>query len=80
MHACNLARKKREKREYLDNQLTRALMKAWDMFFVSSVEIPRIKVGKRQTIDTLINEEALLLAKYLRNEKKKWNPRIANIN
>jgi hypothetical protein len=55
-------------------------MKALDMFFVSSVEIPRIKVGKRQTIDTLINEEALLLAKYLRNEKKKWNPRIANIN
>jgi hypothetical protein len=29
----------------------------------------RIKVGKRQTIDTLINEEALLFAKYLKNEK-----------
>jgi hypothetical protein len=24
-----------------------------------------------------INEEALLLAKYLRNERESWNPRIA---
>jgi hypothetical protein len=40
------------------------------------VEIPRIKHGKRQTLDTLINEESLLLAKYLRNERKEWNPRI----
>lgn len=30
--------------------------------------IPRIKVGERQTIETPINEEALLLAKYLRIE------------
>ena len=30
--------------------------------------------------DTLINEEALLLAKYLRNERKDWIPRLANIN
>jgi hypothetical protein len=34
----------------------------------------------RQTIDTLVNEEALLLVKFLRTEKKEWNPRIANIN
>jgi hypothetical protein len=27
-------------------------------------------------IETLINEEALLFAKYLRNEKKEWIPRI----
>lgn len=48
--------------------------------FESNVEIPRNKVGKRKTVETLINEEALLLAKFLRNEKKKWNPRIAKIN
>ena len=41
-----------------------------------TVEIPRIKVGKKQTIETLINEEALLLAKFLRNERKEWVPRI----
>jgi hypothetical protein len=40
------------------------------------VEIPRMKVGNRQTIETLISEEALLFAKYLRNEEKKWIPRI----
>jgi hypothetical protein len=33
-------------------------------------------MGNRQSIDTLINEEALLFAKYLRNEKKDWLPRI----
>jgi len=37
-------------------------------YFESKVEIPRIRAGKRQTIETLINEEALLLAKFLRNE------------
>jgi hypothetical protein len=39
------------------------------------VEIPRIKVGERQTIETLIDEEALLLAKYLRDENEEWSPR-----
>ena len=32
------------------------------------VDVERIKIGKRQTIDTLISEEALLFAKYLRHE------------
>jgi hypothetical protein len=27
----------------------------------------RMKIGKKQTIETLINEEALLLSKYLRS-------------
>jgi hypothetical protein len=44
------------------------------------VEIPRMKVGKRQEFETLINEEALLLAKYLRNERKSWNPRIVQLS
>jgi len=48
--------------------------------FNRKVKIPRIRHGKRQTIDTLINEEALLLAKFLRNERKEWNPRIPAIN
>jgi len=33
------------------------------------VDVERIKFGKRHTIDTLISEEALLFAKYLRKEK-----------
>ncbi len=48
-------------------------------FFESMVEIPRMKVGAKQTIETLINEEALLLAKYLRHERKDWIPRLVNL-
>lgn len=29
-------------------------------------------MGKKQTVETLINEEALLLAKFLRKERKEW--------
>jgi hypothetical protein len=37
-------------------------------------------MGDQQEIETLINEEAYLLAKFLRNEKQTWFPRIANLN
>ena len=37
------------------------------------------KKKKRQTLDTLINEEALLLAKFLRSEHMEWNPRHASL-
>jgi len=43
------------------------------------VETPRIKFGKRQTVETLINEEALLFAKYLRNERKNGLPELISI-
>lgn len=33
-------------------------------------------INKRQTIETLISEEALLLAKFIRDERKTWIPRI----
>jgi hypothetical protein len=35
--------------------------------------------GEKQELETLINEEALLFAKYLRNERETWIPRIAQI-
>ena len=44
----------------------------------TKVEIPRIRMGKSQEIETLINEEAYLLAMYLSNEKASWIPRIAS--
>jgi hypothetical protein len=34
------------------------------------------RTGKKQEIETLINEEALLFGMYLRNEKKDWIPRM----
>jgi hypothetical protein len=49
-------------------------------FFESTVEVPRIKIGKKQTIETLINEEALLFGKFLRDEIKSWIPRILTIS
>ena len=58
---------------------TRELMKQLDKFFDSYLEVPRIQVGKRQNIETLINEEALLLAQYLRNEKSEWTPRTVMV-
>ena len=45
--------------------------------FECMVEVPRIRIGKRQTVETLINEEALLLAKFLRKERKTWRPRVS---
>jgi CRISPR/Cas system-associated endonuclease Cas1 len=51
-------------------------LKILNEYFETKVEIPRIRTGKKQSIETLINEEALLLAKYLRGERKTWIPRI----
>jgi hypothetical protein len=51
-------------------------MKQLNKFFESDIAVPRMQIGKQQTIETLINEEALLLAKYLRNEGENWSPRI----
>jgi len=61
--------------EYEANDLAEGL----NDFFNRKVEIPRIKYGKRQTLDTLINEESLLLAKFLRNEKREWTPRLPTL-
>ncbi|MEM2780698.1 MAG: tyrosine-type recombinase/integrase, partial [Candidatus Bathyarchaeia archaeon] len=46
------------------------------LFRKPKVDVPRIKHGKRQLLDTLICEEALLLAKYLRGERNTWIPRL----
>jgi len=72
-----LSRNKKAKREYLNDLKTSDLMKRLNAYFEGEVEIPRIKHGNRQTLDTLINEEALLFAKFLRDEQKTWAPRIA---
>ena len=67
---------KKGKREYLNDDETRDFTAKLNNCFETLVEIPRIKVGNKQKIVTLINEEALLFAKYLRNEKKDWIPRV----
>lgn len=47
--------------------------------FDHKVTVERIKVGNRQSIETLISEEALLLAKYLRGQRATWEPRIVHL-
>ncbi len=74
-----LIKNKRGKREYLNDLDTNIFMKKLNDYFESMVEIPRIKVGNRQTIETLINEEALLFAKCLRGEIIAWTSRIGII-
>ena len=71
-----LSSQKKGKREYLADGQTKDFATKLNNYFETVVEIPRIKVGKRQTIEILINEEALLFAKYLRKEKSCWEPRI----
>ena len=49
-------------------------MKRLNLFFKSNVEIARIKVGKKQTIETLINEEVIeRIEKCEKNYSKLWN-------
>lgn len=43
-------------------------------FFESKVEVSRIKHGDNQTVETLINEETMLFARYLRDENPTWHP------
>ena len=67
------------KRIHLCEYEADSLADGLNCLFENEAEIPRIKHGNKQTLDTLISEEALLLARYLRNERKEWNPRIPNL-
>ena len=40
----------------------------------------QIKIGNKQAVETLISEEALLFAKFLRDKMKEWQPRIGISN
>jgi len=65
------------KREYLSNSKTNNLIRTFYAYLDWKVRIPRIRHGNRQSLETLINEESLLLAQYVRNEHDSWIPRIA---
>lgn len=64
------------KREYLSDSKSNDLMRKFYAYLDWKVRIPRIRHGNKSSIETLINEETLLLGMYLRNEKKEWIPRI----
>jgi hypothetical protein len=67
-------------KEYLNDSLTHGLIRSLNEYFQTKVEIPRTRMGKEQEIETSINEEALLFASYLRNEKRTWIPRIMKLD
>ena len=73
-------RMRKSKREHLNDAETRSMRKELNRYFESKVDIPLIRHSNRQKIETLINEEVLLLAKYLRDERKMWIPRISPVN
>lgn len=72
---CSANRK--GQRQYLNDENTNKLVNELNAHFQAKLVIPRIRRGQKQEIETLINEEALLLAQYLRNEEKTWVPRTA---
>lgn len=71
--------RKKGMREYLSESKTRDITNRLNRYFETRVCIPRIKRGRKQELETLINEEALLFASYLRNEKQTWEPRIVSL-
>lgn len=72
----NAGLSRKGKRVYLNDKKTKEFMVGVKGLFKSKVEASTIRSGgKSQRLETLINEEALLLAKYLREEKKTWVPR-----
>ena len=77
MKSESVSRSRKGKREYLNDAETKRMMSELNDYFESKVAIPLIRHGNRQRIETLINEEALLLAKFLRDDRKMWTPRTA---
>ncbi|MEM3458793.1 MAG: CRISPR-associated endonuclease Cas1 [Candidatus Bathyarchaeia archaeon] len=75
-----VSRDKLGKRIYLNNAKTKDFLVELHGYFKRKVDVPRIKHGFKCEIETLIFEEAMLLAKYLRNERQKWFPRIVNLS
>jgi CRISPR-associated endonuclease Cas1 len=71
---------KKGKRMYLNESKTDDLMKKLHGYFGSKVDVPRIGRGHSQEIESLIGEEAFLLARYFRNEKRDWVPRIVKLS
>jgi len=51
-----VSKKRKGIREYLNDAETRRMMRELNGYFESKVDIPLIRHGKRQRIETLINE------------------------
>jgi hypothetical protein len=54
-------------------------MKSLSAYFLTEVKMPRYRMGKKQELETLINEEAILFAKFLRDDSETRTQRIVSI-
>ena len=79
MKSEDVSTKRKGKREYLNDFQTHDFVTGLNQYFQSKVGIPRIRIGMNQELETMINEEASLLAMFLRNEKESFRPRIAHL-
>ena len=63
----SISRKKKGKREYPNDVETKRMMKGLERIIESKADTPLIRQGKKQRIEPLINEAALLLARRARS-------------
>lgn len=73
----DLSTRRKGKREYLKDSRTHDFVMALNQYFQSKIRMPRVRIGEQQEIETLISEEALEFARFLRNECQNWIPKIA---
>ena len=76
----DLSANRKGKREYLNDLQTHDLVNNLNQYFQSKIKMPRVRMGEQQEIETVINEETLLLSMFLRSEKPCWIPRIMNLD
>lgn len=71
---------KKAKRVYLRKSLNDDFIDKIHEYFKRTVRVPRVKKwGDKQELETLINEEDLLLAKYLRKEREELESQNSNL-
>jgi len=79
LKSADFSTARKGKREYLNASQTHGFLEELNNYFSVNVCIPRVRMGKKQELETLINEEAMLLAMYLRSEKQAWIPRMVDL-
>ena len=63
------------KRAFLGKERNKEFLDRLEDYFQTRVNVPRVKIGNKQEFETVINEEAMLLASFIRG-KRIWEPRV----
>jgi len=71
-----VGKRKLGKRVYLKDDLSKEMVHELFDYFETKFYIPRVKRGRRQELETLINEEAFRISRYLRLKGESWVPGI----